>query len=384
MAKKQNQPPMLPHPPAFKGTSTPYQNTMPALPEKEIQKRLTNLENGGNQANRPTVKKIGDQYQLAKDTIYTAYAFALLNLSSEGKIVNQSDASTFQFSPYDSLGVLLPFRGYFQNNSTYQSGDPTDYTWESTLEDEGFEFSERYFTNSGGLKSFLGNPTKPLNSTTWTSLATGVAAPTTAAFVAERFNIKNSSGDVSSPWAISPSGKYINTAIIADNAVTDIKIATGITAAKLIGPLPAISGAALTALPPGSVLQVVNVVYTAGGNTSSSTYSDTGLTASITPSSTSSKILTTISASLGNSTAATNNNVRIVRGSTELQSFSRVMFNSTGHSNGQQSFINLDSPNTTSATTYKLQFMTDGGSFRFNDSAGDTPSSTITLMEIAG
>jgi len=134
----------------------------------------------------------------------------------------------------------------------------------------------------------------------------------------------------------------------------------------------------------GKVLQVVNVVYTSGGNTSSSTYSDTGLTASITPSSTSSKILTIISASLGNSTAAKNNNVRIVRGSTELQSFSRVMFNSAGHSNAQQSFINLDSPNTTSATTYKLQYMTDGGGFRFNDSSGDAPSSTITLMEIAG
>jgi hypothetical protein len=292
MAKYQNQAPMLPHPPAFKNKPMPAVQPMPALPVKEIQKRLTNLENGGNQANRPTVKKIGDQYQLEKDTVYTAYASALLNLSLDGKILNQSDASTFQLTPYDALGVILPFRGYFQNNSTYQSGDPTDYTWESTLEDEGFEFAERYFTVSTGLVDNLGNPTKPLNSTPWTALASGVAIPASAAFVAQRFNTTNTSGSVSSPWKISPVGKYIDTGVIADNSITnpkmadnsintteiidnavtndkmaidsvdspeivagsvdDIHLATGITAAKLIGPLPAIDGSALTNLPSGN------------------------------------------------------------------------------------------------------------------------------------
>ncbi len=189
------------------------------LPTKEIQKRLTNLENGGNQVNRPTITKIGDQYQLEANTVYTAYASALLNLSSAGKIINQSDASTFQLTPYDALGVLLPFRGYFQNNSVYQSGDPTDYTWESTLEDEGFEFSERYFTTSAELIDKLGNPTKPLNSTVWTALAASVAVPANAAFVAQRFNTSNTSGSVSSPWKIEPVGKYIGASAIADDSI---------------------------------------------------------------------------------------------------------------------------------------------------------------------
>jgi hypothetical protein len=189
------------------------------LPTKEIQKRLTNLENGGNQVNRPTVTKIGDQYQLEANTVYTAYASALLNLSSAGKIINQSDASTFQLTPYDALGVLLPFRGYFENNSIYQSGDPTDYTWESTLEDEGFGFSERYFTDSAELVDRLGNPTKPLNSTVWTPLAASVAVPASAAFFAQRFNTSNTSGSVSSPWKIEPVGKYIGASAIADNSI---------------------------------------------------------------------------------------------------------------------------------------------------------------------
>tara|TARA_R100001377_G_scaffold11619_1_gene5807 strand:- start:550 stop:1017 length:468 start_codon:yes stop_codon:yes gene_type:complete len=137
-------------------------------------------------------------------------------------------------------------------------------------------------------------------------------------------------------------------------------------------------------MPAGATLQVVNAVNTTYATSTSSTYSDTGLTATITPKFSTSKILIIISACLGNSTAAKNNNVIIVRGSTELQSFSRVMFNGASHSSAQQSFINLDSPNTTSSTTYKLQFMTDSGAFRFNDSSGDTPSSTITLMEVAG
>jgi hypothetical protein len=277
------------------------------LPTKEIQKRLTNLENGGNQVNRPTVTKIGDQYQLEANTVYTAYASALLNLSSAGKIINQSDASTFQLTPYDALGVLLPFRGYFENNSIYQSGDPTDYTWESTLEDEGFGFSERYFTDSAELVDRLGNPTKPLNSTVWTPLAASVAVPASAAFFAQRFNTSNTSGSVSSPWKINPVGKYIDTGVIADNSITnpkmadnsintteiidnavtndkmaidsvdspeivdgsvdDIHLATGITATKLIGPLPAIDGSALTNLPSAdantttkSLYEMVNII----------------------------------------------------------------------------------------------------------------------------
>ena len=46
-------------------------------------------------------------------------------------------------------------------------------------------------------------------------------------------------------------------------------------------------------------------------------------------------------------------------------------------------FTILDSPSTTSATTYKVQYMTDGGNFRINDSSGDTSVATITLMEIS-
>jgi len=138
-------------------------------------------------------------------------------------------------------------------------------------------------------------------------------------------------------------------------------------------------------MPTGSVVQIVQSVYSTYGNTNSSSYVDSGLTGAITPSSTSSKVLVTVSISMGNTSAATNNNIQIVRGSSVVYTSSRVAFNGAGHSNMQLSFVYLDSPSTTSATTYKLQMKTDGGYFRINDTgAGGTGTSTITLMEIQG
>ena len=137
-------------------------------------------------------------------------------------------------------------------------------------------------------------------------------------------------------------------------------------------------------MPTGSVLQVVEGTRNDGTNTGSSTYSDAGLSAAITPTSSSSKIFVIVGAGMGNTTAGTNNNVRILRGSTEIRSFSRVAFQANGHMNAHQIFTVLDSPSTTSATTYKVQYMTDGGAFRINDNSGDTSVATITVMEIAG
>jgi len=134
---------------------------------------------------------------------------------------------------------------------------------------------------------------------------------------------------------------------------------------------------------PGHVLQVVEGARADGTNTNSASYVDAGLSASITPKSTSSKVFVIVGAGFGNTTAGTNNNVRILRGSTEIRSFSRVAFQANGHMNAHQIFTVLDSPSTTSATIYKVQYMTDGGNFRINDSSGDTSVATITLMEIA-
>lgn len=148
---------------------------------------------------------------------------------------------------------------------------------------------------------------------------------------------------------------------------------------------------AVSALPAaistGSVLQVVNgTTSTQTSALTSNTYTDTGLAATITPSSTSSKIL--VQANIPdahNGATVSLLFLNLVRGSTQLIEFVRHGDFNSGVSivtyGGSTSY--LDSPATTSATTYKVQFKvhTNGGSqtlFLNNSTA------TITLMEIAG
>jgi hypothetical protein len=144
----------------------------------------------------------------------------------------------------------------------------------------------------------------------------------------------------------------------------------------------------------GKVLQVVQVSYTTETTISSTTLTDTGLSASITPSATSSKILVIVSQSYYNqATSGTNlgSGLNLYRGATAIQSmqqFAQGYLQLDGTSNGKQlsgytSLTYLDSPSTTSSTTYKTQgsvWETAGSkSVRFQWS---TCPSTITLMEI--
>jgi len=149
----------------------------------------------------------------------------------------------------------------------------------------------------------------------------------------------------------------------------------------------------------GKVLQVVQTVLTTTTSTTSTSAVDiSGLSLSITPSSTSSKIFVLVDMALSESTA--NNLVawNLVRNSTNLAvGTSGATFQQTGvvindvttggNALWKQSTQYLDSPSTTSATTYKIQWKTSGGTIYLNRRATDTymsVSSMITAMEIAG
>lgn len=135
----------------------------------------------------------------------------------------------------------------------------------------------------------------------------------------------------------------------------------------------------------GKVLQVVTATDSAGLSSSSSTYVDTGLTASITPSSTSNKILVvatmgTFGADAASPQGAT---IRLVRGSTELMYSAGLGAHPTItyiYTAGP-SFSYLDSPSTTSSTTYKTQFKSDSGTNYVVDNGS---IASIVLLEIAG
>lgn len=141
-------------------------------------------------------------------------------------------------------------------------------------------------------------------------------------------------------------------------------------------------------LPSGSVLQVVNGSTATVVTSTSGTYADTGLTASITPSSTSSKILVVVNQQGCQKYGAnTGLGLKLFRGTTELAKFeSQLGINSDtslAENNGGCGISYLDSPNTTSSTTYKTQLNNRNGAGTVGVQA-DSATSTITLMEIAG
>jgi hypothetical protein len=164
----------------------------------------------------------------------------------------------------------------------------------------------------------------------------------------------------------------------------------------------AIAGTKLTGV--GKVLQVVSTQVTSTISTTITTagtfYDLSGLTASITPSSASNKILVIAQISTSASTSAGNRQyLKVVRGATDIaigDSGTGYRVSSGNYSTDTNSTNNLpiiwyDSPNTTSSTTYKLQGTSNASSqtFYINRgvlSQGDSPltASQILLIEIAG
>ena len=139
-----------------------------------------------------------------------------------------------------------------------------------------------------------------------------------------------------------------------------------------------VSGTAGTGF--GKVLQVVtNVFSTETGTTSTSYVAVSGFAATITPSSTSSKILVLCSAS-SYINAADAYLGTIYRGATDLGTFGRL-YSAAGGLGGFISFNYLDSPSTTSATTYTYYHKVGSGTGYVSV---NNYKSNLTLLEIAG
>ena len=144
----------------------------------------------------------------------------------------------------------------------------------------------------------------------------------------------------------------------------------------------------------GKVLQVVYGSSTTSTTVASATYTDTTLSATITPSATGSKVMVIVVqlAHLVRSAVAQGAAIKLLRGATDIltpsinieeQTFANFGNNSQVALSSVLTMTYLDSPNTTSATTYKTQGRvketTNSGSviFQLNSS-----TSTILLLEI--
>jgi hypothetical protein len=141
----------------------------------------------------------------------------------------------------------------------------------------------------------------------------------------------------------------------------------------------------------GKVLQVVEGTNAVESSTTSSTYADTGLSVSITPSSATSKVLIIVTQTLGYVNSANeecNAKWQLLRNATSILAADYAVvgtftgISNTGRLSTYNALTKLDSPATTSAITYKTQFArrTGANSTVFTE-IGSAPA-TIIAMEI--
>jgi len=148
-----------------------------------------------------------------------------------------------------------------------------------------------------------------------------------------------------------------------------------------------ISGVSPTQQYSGRVLQVVSAVFSSSATTTSSSFTASGMSASITPSSSSSKIFIIVAVAGSQTTSNGAGIFTIYRGATNIGNatdgftylYSNATFTNPFRVPVNMSF--LDSPATTSATTYEVYFKTNTvGTVGINN---QSTNSIITLMEIA-
>lgn len=135
-----------------------------------------------------------------------------------------------------------------------------------------------------------------------------------------------------------------------------------------------------------SIVQIVEGTHSTQVSSTSGSFADTGLTATITPKATANKILVLVQHTANFKTSANSDasmQMQLVRGATGLNTQKWGYTNNAGVDQmGGLSFSYLDSPNTTSATTYKTQFLSEAGRSTVFVQQGNT-TSRILLIEVA-
>jgi len=198
--------------------------------------------------------------------------------------------------------------------------------------------------------------------------------------------------------AIAPSQGTVTTASLSPSLAVPVANVSGLAAVATSGSATDLSAGTLAKarLPTGSVLQVVTTVKNDTFSSTSSTNVDiTGLSVTITPTSSSSNILVLVQSNGAFGAGSQILNFQLVRNSTNIANPSNTglqysstasAYNSVIDTTTNYSITYIDSPATTSATTYKVQGRNAGSSTWYvnrRNTADMNTVSTITVMEIA-
>ena len=234
--------------------------------------------------------------------------------------------------------------------------------------------------------------TIPAGSITASKLAVGAALPSQTGSGTYYLTTDGTNASWKAQTALAIANTQLTGTLIASQ-IASINASTATS-----GTLPA------ARLPAGSILQVVQTVFTSTASVSGSAWNEiTGLATTITPTSSSSKILIIPSIDYSAGTGY-RTGFKIVRNSTDIllgdTASNRIrasqlgrFFDSSEQLVNQANRIYLDSPGTTSATTYKFYISAEnitGATLYVNRTVSDADStshfrgtSTVTLMEIA-
>ena len=204
-------------------------------------------------------------------------------------------------------------------------------------------------------------------------------------------------GSSSGHTDVAPAAAAGNNTVTLPNSAGTLLLTDGSAASLTQIPAANIVGVATGGFGNG-ILQVVQTVKTDTFSRNATAFADiTGLSASITPTFNNSKILVDarIMLAAGHSGGTSTAKLNLVRGSTDIgQPSGDVNHEATIHIWSSASYMSsaamnfLDSPATTSATTYKVQLGADGTAAtlyvnRYYGSDNYHGISTITLMEVA-
>ena len=277
-----------------------------------------------NGSGTPTWATPASSITLSDDTTTNATRYPLFANATSGTVSTEYVSSTkYQFNP--STGVLT---------STSFSGAGTG------------------LTGTASSLSIGGNAATATSATTATNLAGGANG-----------SVPYQTGSGATTFLAAGTNGYVMT---------------------LAGGVPTWAAAASS----GRVLQVVQTAWQGYQGSSSSTYADlTNSSISITPSSSSSKVMVLISLNGCGKANSTSLNVKLQRNGSDVTSVAGGIgyTNSTLQQNNAIALNYLDTPASTSAQTYKLQIASDGNAATafVNNYQNVIGTSSVTLMEIA-
>jgi hypothetical protein len=291
-------------------------------------------------------------------------------------------------APANTSSIIVAVTGVLQDPSTY-SVSGTTLTFSAAPPSGTSNISVRY----------LGIPASGVTTTAYRTVTNTTATAGQTSFTIPSYTVGYV--DVYRNGVYLPTSDYTattGTTVVLNNACTVGDTITTISfyVSSVLNAIPATaasinssylaSGVARANWGAGGVLQVVNATYATAQTTTSTSYQASGLAVSITPSSSTSKILITgnvpydVYGGSGNQASLT-----MYRGATNLMTngFAIIASGSSNELQAGSMAVNwLDSPATTSATTYTIYFRANsgGGTARI---FVDNYTGSLTAMEIA-